>query len=144
MNDDSAVAWLVLIAIWLALVARQRGRKKPLVACGTGRFATKKELKSAGMLGASSGLILGRVMEQGQKKPGEIVRLPNASCHTLVCSPTGGGKGVSMIIPFLLTCPDSCVVIDFKGENALLTAEHRARQFGHRIVILDPFHLVTR
>ncbi len=36
------------------------------------------------------------------------------------------------------------VVVDFKGENAQLTAEHRAKEFGHEIVILDPFDVVTR
>jgi len=35
------------------------------------------------------------------------------------------------------------VVVDFKGENAKLTAEHRRKQFGHRIVMLDPFGIVT-
>src|SRR5207245_105154 len=38
---------------------------------------------------------------------------------------------------------DSVVVVDFKGENARLTAEHRRRVFGHRIVMLDLFKVVT-
>lgn len=63
--------------------------------------------------------------------------------HSAVFAPTGAGKGVSCILPFLLDCPDSCVVIDFKGENAKLTANHRRRRFGHRTVILDPFRVVT-
>ena len=50
--------------------------------------------------------------------------------HWTCFSPTGAGKGVSLIIPHLLTCPDSCVVIDFKGENALITA--RASREGVR------------
>ena len=61
--------------------------------------------------------------------------------HAVVFAPTGAGKGVSCIVPFLLTCPDSCVVIDFKGENAKLTARHRRHRFGHRTVILDPFRV---
>jgi type IV secretion system protein VirD4 len=71
------------------------------------------------------------------------VRASNA-VHTAIFAPTGVGKGVSCIIPFLLDCPDSIVVVDFKGENALITAEHRAREFGHKIVILDPFGVVTQ
>jgi type IV secretion system protein VirD4 len=77
------------------------------------------------------------------RRRGCLVRLAH-TVHTVVFAATGGGKGVSCIIPFLLTCPDSCVVIDFKGENALKTAKHRAKKFGHRIVLLDPFKIVTQ
>jgi type IV secretion system protein VirD4 len=77
------------------------------------------------------------------KDKGEVVRLPNA-VHTSIFAPTGVGKGVSCIVPFLLTCDESCVVIDCKGgENALLTAEHR-RRMGHKVVILDPYKVVTQ
>jgi type IV secretion system protein VirD4 len=54
------------------------------------------------------------------------------------------GKGVSCVIPFLLTSDESAVVVDFKGENFQLTAEHRRKAFGHQIVVLDPFKLVTQ
>jgi type IV secretion system protein VirD4 len=36
----------------------------------------------------------------------------------------------------------SCVVIDFKGELAKITAAAR-RRMGHKVVILDPYHVVT-
>jgi type IV secretory pathway TraG/TraD family ATPase VirD4 len=64
------------------------------------------------------------------------VRLTKA-VHVAVIAPTGCGKGTSFVIPHLLTCPDSMVVIDFKGENAKITAKHRREKFGHRTVILD-------
>ena len=44
------------------------------------------------------------------------------------------GKGVSCIVPFLLRCPESVVCIDFKGENARLTAEAR-RKMGHKVIL---------
>jgi len=78
------------------------------------------------------------------KKPDPAMVRLNKAVHIAVFAPTGAGKGVSFVIPHLLTCPDSCVVVDFKGENALITAEHRAKMFGHKIVILDPFDAVTR
>ncbi|MCC7419990.1 MAG: type IV secretory system conjugative DNA transfer family protein [Planctomycetaceae bacterium] len=71
-----------------------------------------------------------------------VVRVPQA-IHTAVFAPSGAGKGVSCIIPFLRTCRDSCVVVDFKGENARLTADFRRDVLGHRVVILDPFKVVT-
>jgi type IV secretion system protein VirD4 len=70
------------------------------------------------------------------------VKLTNA-VHTAVFAPTGVGKGVSCVIPLLLDCQDSCVVVDFKGELAQITAEHRRKKLGQRIFILDPFKLVA-
>lgn len=75
-------------------------------------------------------------------KDRHLVRL-NKSVHTLVASPTGGGKGRSCIVPFLLTCPEPCVVIDIKGgENAKKTAYAREKM-GHRVVLVDPYRAVT-
>ena len=81
---------------------------------------------------------------QGQlvPKPRHFVRLTE-SVHTVVAAPTGFGKGRSCIVPFLVTCPDSCVVIDMKdGENAKKTAKAR-EDMGHRVVLVDPFNAVT-
>lgn len=71
-----------------------------------------------------------------------LVRLTDP-VHTAVFAPTGVGKGVSFVIPYLLTCPDSMVVVDFKGENVALTAQAR-RRMGHRVVILDPYRMTTQ
>jgi type IV secretion system protein VirD4 len=77
------------------------------------------------------------------QRQSELIRLPNA-VHTAVFAPTGVGKGVSCVVPFLLTSDESAVVVDFKGENFQLTSEHRQKVFGHQIVVLDPFKLVTQ
>ena len=63
--------------------------------------------------------------------------------HALTFGRTRGGKGVSAIIPALLTYKGSMVVIDPKGENAWITAQRR-RDMGHRVVILDPWGEVNR
>jgi type IV secretion system protein VirD4 len=76
------------------------------------------------------------------KPKAPLVRLPKA-VHTAVFAPTGCGKGASFVVPQLLSCPDSVVCVDFKGELSSITAEHRRRKFGHRIVLLDPFKVVT-
>jgi type IV secretion system protein VirD4 len=164
-----AVAVLLLL---VAVLASRKGRRL-LTACGTGAWASARELERAGILGATKGLILGRIPTEGtpigqavkallnprlgaweacslfwdnlrrrERKQGRLVRLPHA-VHTMVVAPTGVGKGVSFVIPFLLTCEESCVVVDFKGELALLTAEHR-RRMGHEVIILDPFKMVTQ
>ncbi len=77
------------------------------------------------------------------QRSSELVRLPNA-VHTAVFAPTGVGKGVSCVVPFLLTSSEPAVVVDFKGENFQLTAEHRRKAFGHQIVVIDPFKVVTQ
>src|SRR5690606_26090574 len=68
--------------------------------------------------------------------------------HVLLTSGTRGGKGTSIIVPNLCMWPGSAVIIDPKGENAMVTA--RARGKGSRfcyglkqqVRILDPFNAV--
>jgi len=72
-----------------------------------------------------------------------LVRLVHA-VHSAIFGPTGAGKGVSFIVPFVRTCPDPMVIVDFKGEIARLTAKDRREVFGHRTVIVDPYKQVTQ
>ena len=169
------LGYIGIVIVLIALFGR-RGYQA-LTAYGTARWANAADLRAAGMLGAKSGLIIGRVMDGGKppffvamrelfssrvpskeacerflasvrirrkaKLNPELVRLPKA-VHTAVFAPTGVGKGVSSVIPFLLASEESAVVVDFKGENFRLTAEHRRKSFGHQIVVLDPFKVMTQ
>lgn len=63
--------------------------------------------------------------------------------HFVSVAPTRSGKGVSLIIPNLLTYEGSVIVIDPKGENAWITAERR-RRMGQKVIILDPWGEVNR
>ncbi len=157
-------AWLVPVAIGIVMLGRKTYR---YTAYGTARWADATDIPH--ML-EGSGMILGHIegkpsklrgvmalfdsrfsekdacqkflMAFQRKQPKHLVRLTKA-VHTAVFAPTGVGKGVSCVIPFLLTCRDSCVVVDFKGENARLTAQAR-RTMGHRVVVLDPFKMTTQ
>jgi type IV secretion system protein VirD4 len=60
--------------------------------------------------------------------------------HGFLCAPSRTHKGTSVIIPTLLTYQGSVVVIDPKGENAMITAEHR-RAMGHEVHIFDPMSI---
>ena len=169
-----AVFVVIAIILLIAIIGR---KVAALTAFGTARWANAHDLRTAGMLDARTGLILGRVTDAGKQplsksigllfnskvpakeacegflegiqfgsKPKTIpalVRMPKA-VHTAVFAPTGVGKGVSCVVPFLMTSPESAVVVDFKGENARLTAKYRKRAFGHRIVILDPYKVVIK
>lgn len=59
--------------------------------------------------------------------------------HLFTGATNRSGKGTSLIIPNLCLWPGSTVVIDPKGENATLTARHRAKMAGHQVIALDPF-----
>ena len=66
-----------------------------------------------------------------------MVRIPKYT-HLATFAKTGGGKGVSILIPNLLSYPHSCVVTDPKGELFGKTARHRREKFGHKTIRLDP------
>jgi type IV secretion system protein VirD4 len=157
----------------LALLAlRNRRKPRELTAHGTSRWADEDQLRQAAMIDAPRGLFLGRLCGAApvgllaayralqdhklrarqacqrffaalwRRRETPLVRLPQA-INTAVFAPVGAGKSTGLVIPFLLTCEESCVVIDFKGELSLATAEAR-RRLGHEIVILDPYGVVTR
>jgi len=56
----------------------------------------------------------------------------------LLASPTGGDKGVGMILPNLLNYPDSVVVFDLKLENFRYTSLFRQRH-GQAVYLWAPF-----
>lgn len=59
--------------------------------------------------------------------------------HIGTFAPTGSGKGVSALIPNLLSIESSCVINDPQGSLFAASAAHRKSSFGHRIVRLDCF-----
>jgi type IV secretion system protein VirD4 len=56
----------------------------------------------------------------------------------LLAAPARSGKGVGIVIPNLLSYPDSVVVLDIKRENYALTAGFR-RAHGQEVYLFDPF-----
>jgi len=154
-------AWVAL-GIGVVIAACRKGLK--LTAYGTSRWARISDLPIAlngfligqleslrpSVMGAALGLLNPRVDAKAAclnflsmlgKKQNQLVRVNTV--HTAIFAPTGAGKGVSCVIPHLLSNPESTVVVDPKGENARLTAEAR-RNMGHTVVILDPFRVVTQ
>lgn len=60
--------------------------------------------------------------------------------HVCVLGPTGCGKGVSSLMPSLLTYPGPVVVVDVKGE-AVAVASRQRRRLRQRVVVIDPFEI---
>lgn len=62
--------------------------------------------------------------------------------HVLSVAPTRSGKGVSHIVPNLLTYQGSVLVIDPKGENAMITAHERIAM-GQKVHLVDPWDIAA-
>jgi len=102
-------------------------------AHGSARWARRSELQKPDWFGRISALYVGR----WTKFPRSPIRV-STDRHLITIASSREGKGVSSIIPNLLTYQGSMVVIDPKGENTALTARRRAAM-GHRVYVIDPF-----
>ena len=99
---------------------------------GKARFATRSEIKRAGLLtNDGDGILLGRV--GNQFLTAGLAQFP----HVMLAAPTGSGKGVGVVIPNLLNWNHSIIVLDIKQENWTLTAGFRQRH-GHEVYLFDP------
>ena len=80
---------------------------------------------------------------QRQPKPADTPLITHEEGHLLTVASTGAGKGVSCIIPALLTYTGQTIVIDPKGENYAVTADQR-RKMGHKVICIDPFNITQQ
>jgi len=96
---------------------------------GSARFATDAEIRASGLY-ADKGILVG-------KHKGKFLVFDSQQ-FTLLAAPTRAGKGVGVVIPNLLTYPDSVVVLDVKQENYDITAGFRAKH-GQAVFLFNPF-----
>ena len=115
------------IALAITLSILRAREAKNVETYGSARWATKEEIRAAGLLGPD-GVVLGCHGRHHLRHDGPE--------HVLCFAPTRSGKGVGLVVPTLLTWPGSCIVHDIKGENWTLTAGFRSR-FG-RVLKFDP------
>jgi type IV secretion system protein VirD4 len=62
----------------------------------------------------------------------------SGSSHALVCAPTGAGKTLNILIPWLLSYDGSMVVFDPKGESLAVAAEFRV-YLGQQVTAFAPW-----
>lgn len=122
------VVWVILnVAVLVALFAKTKRELH-----GSARFANDMEIRKTGFLPtpkeeeklkkkfpSEPPVIIG-------KHKGKFLQFYGNEFIS-IGAPTRSGKGVSIVIPNLLTYPDSIVVLDIKMENWLLTAGFRAK-----------------
>lgn len=131
-GDPQVRRWLgvgLLSAFGVAGVAGMgvlRGLRPPLH--GAARWASEAELVREG-LRAKQGIVLGR-------KGGRLLVFGGPE-HVMLYAPTRTGKGVGVVIPNLLTWPDSVVVLDVKRENWEASAGFRGAH-GQQVILFDP------
>jgi len=110
---------------------------------GTARWGKKKDLLKAGLLQTKGGMVLGQLSnaevysKYDQIRDSVVLHLKTPSqkiiqsgiYNTALAAPTRSGKGVSSVIPTLLSYPGSVIVLDFKGELFNYTSKFRSK-FG--------------
>jgi type IV secretion system protein VirD4 len=125
-----SAAGLLLVLLCAVIVFSPR----PKSLYGDERFATRRDILEAGLLDGK-GIILGRWGGWGPFG-GEFLTLPGQQGVALSAHPRAG-KGVGVVIPNLLTWPDSVVCVDIKKENWMLTAGYR-ESAGQRTYLFNP------
>ena len=95
---------------------------------GSARWASEDDIYETGLLDAGNGVYVGGWYDNGKRRLRYLRH--DGPEHILAFAPTRSGKGVGLVIPTLLTWPESTVVYDIKGENWAKTAGFRSQQ-GH-------------
>lgn len=130
------IRWCFLLAAGIAIsfivfatvFYRLRANKPVDDMHGSARFAKEDEVEKLNLLDGK-GVFVGGF-------EGKYLRHDGAE-HIQVAAPTRAGKGVSVVVPTLLTWPDSVLVTDIKGELWELTSGWREAHANNRCYKLD-------
>ena len=115
------------VAVAIAGSLWRARQNRNVTTYGSSRWATLADVEAAGLLDAK-GVFLGRFKRRYLRHDGPE--------HVMAFAPTRSGKGVGLVVPTLLSWPDSTVIHDIKGENWQLTSGWRS-QFSH-CVLFNP------
>ena len=140
--DDKREQKKVYLAVFIPAAALVFGLPMTLLMAGqrrrdlhgSARFANRMEIAKSGLV-SGTGILLGQ-------HEGRYLMLPGQQ-SVLLAAPMRSGKGVGVVVPNLLTWPDSTVVLDVKGENFDKTAGYRAKH-GQRVYAWAPFSKTAR
>lgn len=132
------IIFISLVVIFLIIKLFSKPKKKN-TSQGSADWGTLKDVDIQNSKDKIFGVSL--IQDEGVilgKKDGVTLR-DNAPTHLCVVAPTRTGKGVSIIIPTLISgWKESTVVLDIKGENYQLTSGARKEQFDNLILRFSP------
>lgn len=126
----TALPWAGAGALGWALWRERKSR--PLH--GDARFATRAEVRSAGLLPKRPGPTAVLVGKFG----GDFLAF-EGSRFALLAAPTRSGKGVGIVIPNCLAYGESLAVLDIKEENFELTSRCRKEILGQEVFLFSPY-----
>lgn len=133
---ENSLTFFAAVPLLLFIVCMAASRNQGAIRDlhGSASFATKQEIKEMGYFGGE-GVYVGGWWDRKARK--QLYLRHNGPEHILCFAPTRSGKGVGLILPTLLSWPDSTVVLDIKGENHAHTSGWLASQ-GNRVLRFDP------
>lgn len=145
-----AVASVGLLGVLVSkMVAANTARPNDFLH-GSARWAEKNDIQEAGLLplprawherlrGRQPAVGQGVYVGAWQDARGKLHYLRHDGPeHVLTCAPTRSGKGVGLVVPTLLSWPDSAVITDLKGELWAMTAGWRQAHAKNKVLRFEP------
>ncbi|HTT79056.1 MAG TPA: type IV secretory system conjugative DNA transfer family protein [Stellaceae bacterium] len=121
-----------------ALAFKSGGRRRPKKNAdihGSAGFMSAAEVRRTGLLASTAGVYLGAW--PGRFGGAQYLR-DDSSDHVITIAPTRSGKGIGVIVPSLLSWPDSALVYDEKRELWEMTAGWRAKHADNLVYRWEP------
>ncbi len=149
-NVGILVAGVGLLLQTVVIMVLDNSAKASLYMHGSARWANLKDIRESGLLprprkfkewllGIKQVKNLGVFVGAWQDKRGRSHYLRHCGGeHVLCIAPTGSGKGVGLVIPTLLTWPQSTVITDLKGELWGATAGWRQQRGHNKVLRFEP------
>ena len=144
------VAGIGLLILVIARMVLANSSKANEYLHGSARWANSEDIRAAGLIPDSLSLwqsIKGNVPAAGAgvyvgawlDKNGQQHYLKhNGPEHVLCYAPTRSGKGVGLIVPTLLSWPESAVITDLKGELWAMTSGWRQKYAKNKVLRFEP------
>ncbi len=124
----------LIVAALIKMIAANSSKANEYLH-GSARWANKKDIERAGLLGNEKGVYVGSWRDKSGKT--HYLR-HNGPEHILTFAPTRSGKGVGLVVPTLLSWPDSALITDLKGELWSITAGWRKKYAKNKVIRFEP------
>jgi type IV secretion system protein VirD4 len=131
LKKSMGIAAFAVLALF-GFIVLALTKKKQRSLHGAARFASLPEIHKTGLFKETNkrAILVGKIGRRFLSLVGQQ--------FAFLAAPTGGGKGVSVVIPNLLNYSDSMMVLDIKMENFRLTAGFRAQY--QKVFLFAPFN----